>query len=216
MKLEMKGLLSPHGKTGLVNEKNNLLQIHFMLIIQYLRPKNKFMLKHIFLLSSFFFFWLVANSQKPFEFGGEYIKMFGKGYNSTKAGARAERFSNKNSFSIGITYQLASKKAYSVSSGFGIYGGYRYAFNNDINDNSLFAGARFLLSFENFAGKSRDNSIMITPMGEFGYHFIFGKHLYTAPSLGFGYTVEFTHGNNSLDEDRGGRVIPSLSAGFRF
>ena len=174
------------------------------------------MYRQILLFAGFFVVCFAASSQKPFEFGAEYIKMFGKGYNSTKAAARAETFSNKNSFSIGITYQFASSKAYSVSSGFGIYAGYRYSFGNDVNDNSLFAGARLLLSFENFAGKSRDNSIMITPFGEFGYHFIFGKHIYAAPAVGFGYTVEFTHGNNSLDEDRGGRIIPNLSAGIRF
>jgi hypothetical protein len=174
------------------------------------------MYKPIVSLISIFIISLAASSQKPFELGAEYIKMFGKGYNSTKAAARAESFTAKNSYSIGITYQFASSKAYSVSSGFGIYAGYRYSFSSNINDNSLFAGARLLLSFENFAGKSRDNSIMITPFGEFGYHFIFGKHLYTAPAIGFGYTVEFTHGNNSLDEDRGGRIIPNLSAGLRF
>ncbi len=174
------------------------------------------MYKYLLLLFATSLITLVSYAQKPFEFGGEYIKMIGKGYNSSKAGVRAERFSNKNSFSIGITYQFASSKAYSVSSGFGLYGGYRYAFSNKIDDNSLFAGARILLSFENFAGKSRDNSIMITPFGEIGYHLLLGKHIYTAPAVGFGYTVEFTHGNNSLDEDRGGRVIPNLSAGIRF
>jgi hypothetical protein len=155
-------------------------------------------------------------SQKPFELGAEYLKMIGKGFNSSKAALRGETFSNRNSFSAGIIYHLPSKKAYSVSSGFGIYAGYRYAFNNNVNDNSFFAGARILFSFENFEGKSRDNSILITPMGELGYHLIFGKHLFAAPAAGFGYTIELARGYNSLDEDRGGRLIPSLSAGYRF
>jgi hypothetical protein len=174
------------------------------------------MYKHLLLIFTVLVISFTSYAQNPFEFGAEAIKMIGKGYNSTKVGVRGESFSNKNSFSVGITYQFASSKTYSASSGFGVYGGYRYAFSNNINDNSLFAGARILFSFESFAGKSRDNSILITPMAEAGYHMILGKSFYTAPSLGFGYTVEFTNANNSLDEDRGGRLIPSLSAGFRF
>ena len=45
---------------------------------------------------------------------------------------------------------------------------------------------------------------MLTPMAELGYHFIFGKRIFAAPSAGVGYTFEFTHGYNSLDEDRAG------------
>ena len=60
------------------------------------------------------------------------MRLIGKGYNNAKAALRGESFSNKNSFSAGITYQLASKKAYSVSHGFGVYIGYRYAFSDKI------------------------------------------------------------------------------------
>jgi hypothetical protein len=173
------------------------------------------MYKTIVVFASSLLFTAASQAQKPFELGAEYLRVIGKGYNSAKAALRGESFSNQNSFSAGIIYHLPSKNSYSASSGFGFYAGYRYAFNNNTTG-SPFAGARLLLSWESFEGKSADKSIMITPMGEFGYHFILGKSLFLAPVIGAGYTIEFTSGNNSLDEDRGGRFIPSLSAGFRF
>lgn len=171
-------------------------------------------------LRFFILFLIIASctshAQRPFEFGGEYMKFLGRGFNSTKAAARGETFHAKNSFSVGITYQLASKKAYSVSTGFGIYAGYRYAFSDNVNGQSPFAGARLMFSLENFEGKSRQNSLFITPVAELGYHFVFAKHIFAAPSVGFGYTVEFSRGFNSLDEDVGKRFVPSFSAGYRF
>jgi hypothetical protein len=174
------------------------------------------MKKPFFLFLLFITSCLIARGQKPFELGAEYIGMFGKGYSTTKAGVRGETFSGKSSFSAGITYQFASGKSYSVSSGFGFYAGYRYAFKNDITASSLIAGARILFSFEDFEGKNRESSILITPMGELGYHLLLGKSFYAAPAAGFGYTIEMARGYNSLDEDRGGRLIPMVSAGFRF
>jgi hypothetical protein len=53
-------------------------------------------------------------------------------------------------------------------------------------------------------------------MLEAGYHFVFGKRIFTSPALGFGYTIEMSQGFNSLNEDVGKRFIPSLSAGYRF
>ena len=174
------------------------------------------MYKYILFIFTATLIIFTSYSQRPFEFGGEYIRVIGKGYNNAKAAARGESFNNKNSFSVGIIYHLPSKKAYSTSSGFGIYAGYRYAFNNSATGDSPFAGTRILFSFEDFDGKARESSIMITPMAELGYHFIFGKRIFAAPSAGVGYTFEFTHGYNSLDEDRGLRLIPSLSTGYRF
>jgi hypothetical protein len=157
-------------------------------------------------------------SQDHFEIGPEYLKMLGSNYNSTKVAIRGESFSQgkKGSMSVGITYQLASNKSYSVSTGFGIFAGYRYAFSSNINGNSPFAGARVLISFENFAGKSRQNSILVTPLAEVGYHLVIGKHIFTAPAFGFGYTLQVTGDYNSLNEDVGKRFVPSLSAGYRF
>lgn len=144
------------------------------------------------------------------------MRSIGKGYSSAKVAARGERFDDKNSYAIGITYQLASKKAYSVSRGFGVYAGYRRAFGkNYTKGNNAFGGARVLFSFENFEGQTRRNSLLITPMAEAGYHLVFAKRFFAAPSVGFGYTFKFSKDYNSLDEDIGKRLIPSLSAGYR-
>lgn len=174
------------------------------------------MKKHLILLLAATVVTSVCRAQNPFELGAEYLRFIGKGYNTSKVAVRGESFSNKNSFSAGITYQLASAKAYSVSSGFGFYAGYRHAFGTNTNGNNIFAGARLLFSLEDFEGKTRQKSLLITPIAEAGYHFIFAKCIYAAPSLGFGYTIEFSKGYNSLDEDVGKRFIPSLSAGYRF
>ncbi|MDZ4793477.1 MAG: hypothetical protein SGI83_04290 [Bacteroidota bacterium] len=161
------------------------------------------------------FLTLHCSAQKPFELGAEYMRSFGKGYNSARAALRGESFSNKSSFSAGLTYQLASKKSYSVSRGFGLYVGYRYAFSNKTPGNSPFLGARVLFSLENFEGQSSSNSLFITPWAEAGYHFIFAKYFFAAPSVGYGFTRKMSKDYNSLNEDDGGRFIPSLSAGYR-
>lgn len=172
------------------------------------------MSKHLTFILAAIFTCISGYPQKPFELGGEYLRAIGKGYNSAKVAARGESFNNKSSLSIGITYQLSSKKAYSVSSGFGLYLGYRYSFTN--KPSSIFAGARVLFSFENFEGQTNRNSLFVTPWAEAGYHFVFAKHIYAAPSIGYGYTLKVSKDFNSLNEDDGGRLIPSLSAGYRF
>lgn len=165
-------------------------------------------------------FFLVTTStsytQNPFELGAEYMRSFGRGHSGNRAGIRAETFQNKNSFSAGLIYLFSSSKSYSASKGFGLYAGYRYSFSNNVNDNSPFVGARVSFSFENFEGKTFLNSLMTTPMAEVGYHMIFGEHVYTAPSIGYGYTIKITREHNSLDEDVGKRFLPSISAGYRF
>lgn len=155
-------------------------------------------------------------AQQPFELGAEYIRSLGQGYNHAKAAVRGESFSNKNSFSLGLTYQLSSKKAYSVSHGFGLYIGYRYSFSTKNPGNSPFAGARVLFSLENFEGQTNQNSLFITPWAEVGYHFMFAKNFFGAPSVGYGKTFKISKDYHSLDEDNGGRIIPSISAGYRF
>lgn len=155
-------------------------------------------------------------AQKPFELGAEYIRSLGQGYNHAKAAVRGESFNNKNSFSLGLTYQLSSKKSYSVSHGFGLYLGYRYSFSTKNPGNSPFAGARVLFSLENFEGQTSQNSLFITPWAEAGYHFIFAKNFFGAPAVGYGKTFKISKDYHSLDEDNGGRIIPSIAAGYRF
>ena len=174
------------------------------------------MSKYSLLIIITVFIALSSAAQKPFELGAEYMRPIGKGYNNGRAALRGESFNNKSSFSAGITYQLASKKSYSVSHGFGLYLGYRYAFSNNVNGNSPFLGARILFSLENFEGQTSNNSLFITPWAELGYHLVFAKHIFAAPSIGYGYTKKMSKDYNSLNEDDGGRIIPALSAGYRF
>lgn len=155
-------------------------------------------------------------SQNPWEFGGEYLKTIGKVYKGNIAGARYTSYKNKNSFSIGLTYHFSSKSSYSTSKGFGMYAGFRHGFGNNPTGCNPFLGIRALFSFENFEGKTSLNSLMMTPIAEAGYHFLFGKTLYTTPFVGWGYTIKITKEYNSLDEDIGGRIMPGIGAGFRF
>ncbi len=171
--------------------------------------------------SAFFSFFAIvtaiySQAQNPFELGAEYMRSLGQGYNNTIGAVRGETFRNKSSFSIGLTYHFSSAKSYSVSKGFGMYAGYRYAFGKIPDGNDPFLGARLMFSFENFEGKTSLNSLMFTPVAEAGYHFIFAKNFFAAPAFGFGYTIKITKEYNSLDEDEGKRFIPMVSAGYRF
>lgn len=158
----------------------------------------------------------VSWSQKPWELGAEYQRSIGKGFSDHLGGIRYESFNNKNSFSIGLQYQFSSNKSYSTSRGFALYAGYRYAFGSNTKGNNPFVGARVRFSFQNFDGKTILNSLLITPSAEAGYHFVFAKHFFGAPMLGYGYTIKLSKDYNSLDEDVGGRFLPGLSAGYRF
>ena len=173
------------------------------------------MIKQFFLFLCCCIITSTGFSQKPWELGGEYQRLYGQGYSGNRMGVRYESFSNKSSWSLGLTYNFSTKKSYSVSKGFGVYAGYRYGFSNSPNGNP-FAGLRAYLSFESFEGKANVNGMTITPVAEAGYHFISGKHLFASPALGFGYCIRLTHENNSLQEDEGIRFIPGIAAGFRF
>ena len=67
-------------------------------------------------------------SQKSSELGVEHMRYYGQGFKSSTAGARYESFTNKSSWSIGLTYILPSKSTYGSSRGLGMYAGYRYGF----------------------------------------------------------------------------------------
>jgi len=169
-----------------------------------------------------FFFILIlgftvpSRSQNAFELGGEYMRSIGQGFSGTITGIRGDLIRSKNSFSIGLVYQFSSKSSYSSGSGFGIYGNFRHGFGSNPDGNNLFLGAKVLFNLLSWQGKSSLFSPMITPIGEAGYHFVFGEHVFTAPSIGYGYTLRILPDYNSLDEDAGGRFIPSISAGLRF
>ena len=155
-------------------------------------------------------------SQNPWELGAEYMMPIGKGYKSNIAGLRYENFNSKTSFSIGITYHFSSRDAYGGFKGYGMYAGFRNSFGNSTSGSNPFIGLRVLFAFENFEGKTNLGSLMFTPIGEAGYHFVFGDHFFTTPSIGYGYQIKVTKEYNTRDQDVGGRIIPGLAAGYRF
>ncbi|MBL7750510.1 MAG: hypothetical protein JNN29_03960 [Chitinophagaceae bacterium] len=159
---------------------------------------------------------LTALAQKPFELGAEYHYMVGKGFKDHIGGVRGESFPGKGSFSVGLTYQFSSSASYSTSKGFGIYAGYRYSLGNNTNGNNPFIGAKLMWHLLSWEGKSSLFSPMFTPIAEAGYHLVFAKHIFAAPTIGYGYTLRIIPDYNSLDEDAGGRLVPSLAAGYRF
>ncbi|HET6767281.1 MAG TPA: hypothetical protein VFH08_07780 [Chitinophagaceae bacterium] len=159
---------------------------------------------------------LAASAQNPWELGAEYMKPIGKGYKSNIVGPRYENFNNKTSFSVGITYHFSPKDAYGGFKGYGMYAGFRQGFGHLNSDSNPFIGLRVLFAFENFEGKTNLGSLMFTPIGEAGYHFVFGDHIFTTPSIGYGYQLKVTKEHNTRDQDEGGRIIPGLSAGYRF
>jgi hypothetical protein len=156
----------------------------------------------------------ICYSQSLWELGGEYQHPIGKGASDNIAGIRTENYRNKSSWSIGLTYNFASK-SYSEYKGFGLYAGYRYAFGIKTKGN-IFAGLRAAFMFTNFAGKERASGVSFFPSAEAGYHFIFRNKWFASPALGYGYIIKMTKEYNSLQEDEGGRIIPSISAGYRF
>ena len=169
--------------------------------------------KLITTLVCLFIFTAIGFSQT--EWGAEGQHAFGKGANDNMLGGRYEGFNGKSSWSLGLTYNFSSEKSYSQYQGFGFYFGYRYGFKLTQNGNP-FVGFRASFSFNNFAGKEKENGSTITPTFETGYHFIFGTHVFTTPAIGYGYSIKLTKPNNSLQEDEGSRFITGLALGYRF
>ena len=173
-------------------------------------------MKNLVLFLVFIAFILPGYAQNPWELGAEYMMPIGKGYKSNIAGLRYENFNNKISFSAGITYHFSSRDAYGGFRGYGIYAGFRNSFGNSTSGSNPFIGLRVLFALENFEGKTNLGSLMFTPIGEAGYHFVFGDHFFTTPSIGYGYQIKVTKEYNTRDQDVGGRIIPGLAAGYRF
>jgi hypothetical protein len=173
-------------------------------------------MKNLFLLTSFLILTLTSSAQNPWELSAEYNKPIGKGYKSNIAALRYENFSNKIGFSVGLTYHFSPRDAYGGFKGYGIFAGIRNYFGNNAKGNHPFIGARVLFAFENFEGKTSLGSLMFTPSAEAGYHFVFGKHIFATPSIGYGYQIKVTKEYNSRNDDVGGRIIPGLAAGYRF
>ena len=177
-----------------------------------------FTMKRLSLNLTVFFMLITAVVSAQTDLGAEYQLMKGRSYSGKALGVRGETFNAKHSWSIGITKNLSSKGSYSEYRGFGIFAGYRHGFKYSSKGNgNIFAGGRIYLSFENFFGKESANGMSVMPAVEAGYEFLFWKHrIFTTPSVGYGYKFKMTKGNNSLQEDEGGRVIPSLALGYHF
>lgn len=173
-------------------------------------------MKSLILLTSTLTLTFCSLAQNPSELGAEYSKPIGKGYKSNIAALRYENFSNKLGFSVGLTYHFSPRDAYGGFKGYGVFAGLRNYFGNNTTGNNPFIGLRVLLALENFEGKTNLGSLMFTPSAEAGYHFVFGEHIFTTPSVGYGYQIKITKEYNSRDDDVGGRIIPGLSAGYRF
>ncbi len=173
------------------------------------------MYKLITFIIGSFFFSIIGFSQT--ELGGEAQHAFGKGANDNMIGGRYEGFSNKNSWGIGLSYNFSSKKTYSEYKGIGFYVGFRrgFSYNNSGNGNA-FLGFRATFLFQNFSGKEKANGTSFMPTFEGGYQFLFGNHVFTTPSIAYGYSIKLTKENNSLQEDEGSRFIPGISMGYRF
>jgi hypothetical protein len=178
---------------------------------------KKALLKNLFLTSTLTLtLTFPCTAQNPWELGGEYMRPMGKGYKSNIIAGRYENFSNKTSFSLGFTYHFSPSDAYGGFNGFGLFAGFRNSFGSSTKGSNPFIGLRVLFSFENFEGKTSLNSLFFTPMAEAGYHFVFGKHLFTTPSVAGGYTLKLTKEYNSRMDDEGGRFVPALATGYRF
>jgi len=173
-------------------------------------------MKNLVLCISALLLTLAVKAQNPWELGAEYMRPMGKGYKSNIAGVRYENYPGKLSFNVGITYHFSPRDSYGGFRGYGIYAGLRNSFGNNEKGNNPFVGLRVLFAFENFEGKTSLGSLMFTPIGEAGYHFVFGKHIFTTPSIGYGYQIKITKEYNSRNDDVGGRIIPGLSAGYIF
>jgi hypothetical protein len=173
-------------------------------------------MKSLILLIPILTLALTSSGQNPWELGLDYSKPIGKGYKSNIAGVHYENFSKKIGFSVGITYHFSPRDAYGGFKGYGLFAGFRNYFGNNAKGSAPFIGAKLLFAFENFEGKTNLGSLMFTPSAEAGYHFVFGTHIFTTPSIGYGYQIKITKEHNSRDDDVGGRIIPGLSVGYRF
>ncbi|TMI98150.1 MAG: hypothetical protein E6H08_00710 [Bacteroidetes bacterium] len=173
-------------------------------------------MKNLFLFPLIFTLTLTSAAQHPWELGPEYMMPIGKGYKSNIAGLRYENFNSKTSFSLGITYHFSARDSYGGFKGYGMWAGFRNSFGDNISGSDAFVGLRVLFAFENYEGKTNLGSLMFTPMGEVGWHFLFGDHFFTTPSVGYGYQIKVTKEHNTRDQDEGGRIIPGLAAGYRF
>ena len=142
------------------------------------------MKKYLILCVSAFVFVSISYSQT--EFGANYQYSAGKSFSENSFGLSYEGFSVKNSWTLGINYNLSSFGS-TKGTGFDVYAGYRHGFSYGTSGN-LFAGLKTSLSFDK--DKSGKDFSIFTPSIEGGYHYTFnnfGQGGFATPSVGVGY-----------------------------
>jgi len=89
-------------------------------------------MKNLFLFLLISALSLTSVAQNPSELGADYMMPIGKGYKSNIAGIHYERFNNKTSFSIGITYHFSARDSYGGFKGYAMWAGSRKTFGANI------------------------------------------------------------------------------------
>lgn len=164
----------------------------------------------------------VTTGSKIWELGGEYQYNCGHNLSQHDIGIRYDGFQNRNNWNIGILFDCGHTKSKdgNKESGIGISAGYRYGFSYG-NHGNLFGGVRATFEFDKWKdkdGKEISKETVFVPKIETGYQYIFGTsgHIYTTPSIGFGYGIKLNATGTETKADEGGRFIPSISMGYRF
>lgn len=158
-------------------------------------------------------------TQHPWELTGEYQHGFGKNYNVNILGPRYEVYSNKSSWSLGITYTFSSqgtKGNIEKGNGIGVYAGYRYGLSYGISGD-LFGGIRTAFTFSKDGNGKRYS--LFTPSFETGYHYTsqdFGKGGVFTPFVSLGYDVKLNPDDQSKASHKGIVVAPGMTIGYRF
>lgn len=164
----------------------------------------------------------VTTTSKIWELGAEYQYNCGHNLAQHDLGIRYDGFQYKNNWNIGISIDMGhtkSKDGYKEC-GIGFSAGYRYGFSYG-NHGNLFAGVRATFEFDKWKdkdGKEISKETVFIPKIEGGYQYLFGTtgHIYTTPSIGYGYGIELGSTGTATKADEGGRFVPGISMGYRF
>ena len=164
----------------------------------------------------------VTTSSKIWELGAEYEYNCGHDLAQHDIGVRYDGFQNKNNWNIGISYDFGKTKTKNgyKECGFGLSAGYRYGFSYGTHGN-LFGGVRATFEFDKWKdkdGKEISKETVFVPKIEGGYQYIFGTtgHIYTTPSIGYGYGIKLNATGTEVKADESGRFVPGISMGYRF
>lgn len=173
-------------------------------------------------LTTFSQYNTVTTGSKIWELGAEYQYNSGHNLAQHDIGARYDGFQNKNNWNISISFDFGntkSKEGYKES-GIGLSAGYRYGFSYGTHGN-LFGGIRATFEFDKWKdkdGKEISKETVFVPKIEGGYQYLFGNagHIYTTPSIGYGYGIKLSSTGTEEKADEGSRFISGIALGYRF